>query len=81
MIYELEGSEYMTRSERDFYKRSEVLRSCFIEDTWCDECGQADLGLVEPHEYEEDGQVFFEGKCQKCGSHVVSEIIEEQVGR
>jgi hypothetical protein len=69
----------MTIIERDYFKRSDSERSCFEEDTWCDACGQADLGLLEPHEYEEDGKVFIEGKCRKCGCPVVSEIIEEKV--
>jgi hypothetical protein len=69
----------MTKIERDYSKRSEFERSCFEEDTWCDECNQADIGLFEPHEYEEGGKVFIEGKCRKCGGHVVSEIIEQSV--
>jgi hypothetical protein len=69
----------VARIERDFYKRPEVLRKSFEEDTWCDECGEADLGLIEPHEYEEDGKVFIEGKCRQCGGQVVSEIIVQKV--
>ena len=68
----------MTKIEKDYYNRSDVERSCLEEDTWCNKCDQADLGLIEPHEYEEYGRVFIEGKCRKCGEHVVSEIIDEK---
>jgi len=69
----------MTRKERNYSLRSSFERSCFEEDTWCDGCKAADLGLVEPHEYEEDGIVFIEGKCRSCGGRVVSEIINKDV--
>lgn len=65
----------MTRKEHDYSLRSPFERSYFEEDTWCDICQAADLGLVDPHEFEEDGRVFIEGKCRKCGNRVVSEII------
>jgi len=65
--------------ERNFYNRPPEERRWFEEETWCDECSQADLGLVEPREYEEDGVVFIEGKCRNCGSRVVSEIVEQKL--
>jgi hypothetical protein len=69
----------MIRKEQDYTLRSPVERSGFERDTWCDRCQEADLGLVEPHEYEEDGRVFIEGKCRCCGGRVVSEIIIKNV--
>jgi len=47
-----------------------------VENTWCDHCSKADLGLIDPLEYEEDGQIYLEGKCKACGKRVVSKIIE-----
>lgn len=39
-------------------------------------CQQADLGLLNPIEYETDGQIFIEGKCKICSTIVVSNITE-----
>jgi hypothetical protein len=47
-----------------------------LENTWCDKCQAADLGMTEPVEYENDGAVFVEGKCVRCASRVVSEVHE-----
>jgi len=69
----------MTRTKRNYCLRPSFERSCFEEDTWCDHCQAADLGLVEPHEYEEGGRVFIEGKCRNCGGRVVSEIIIKDI--
>ena len=62
---------------RDFKERSEQEQKWFLQDTWCSKCQLPDLGMVEPSEYEEDGHMFIGGRCTKCGSSVVSEIIEK----
>jgi len=46
------------------------------ENTWCDECQAPDLGMRNPVEYEEDGVLYVEGVCLRCGNRVVSEIEE-----
>ena len=66
----------MARIPRSFADRSEVERFLFLQDTWCEHCDAADLGLVDPQEYEEDGRIFIEGRCRKCGQRVVSQIEE-----
>ena len=66
----------MSRNEREFAARPEWEQNWFVENTWCDVCNAADIGLIDPAEYEEDGSVFVEGKCRQCGNRVVSEIIE-----
>jgi hypothetical protein len=65
----------MAKTERDFYDRPQEERSWLENETWCDGCRQADLGLIEPHEYEENGAVFIEGKCRACGGAVASKIM------
>jgi len=45
-------------------------------DSWCDTCNQADLGMREPHEFEEDGIIIVEGLCRKCGSSIRNIITE-----
>jgi hypothetical protein len=62
------------RVQRDFSQRSAFEQDWLVENTWCDACGEADLGLVDPVEYEEIGRIFLEGACARCGARVVSEI-------
>jgi hypothetical protein len=69
----------MTRRERDFVARSPLERQWMTENTWCEHCQKADLGLSDPVEYESDGKFFIEGECRVCGSCVVSEIQEHTV--
>jgi hypothetical protein len=69
----------MKQKERNFYSRSQPERLLLEENTWCDTCHKADLGLVEPREYEEAGEIFIEGKCRKCGSRVVCQIVEKEI--
>jgi hypothetical protein len=64
------------RIQRDFNKRDDSEKEWFIENTWCDHCLQADLGISNPVEYEIEGKIFIEGNCLKCGKIVISEITE-----
>ncbi len=50
------------------------------ENTWCDRCNEADLGISSPQEYEENGKVYIEGTCQKCGETIRSEVTETGAG-
>ena len=67
----------MGRTERDFSAREPFLQKWMIDNTWCDVCQKADLGLINPIEYELDGKVFVEGSCRACGGRVISEVSEE----
>ncbi len=58
----------------NFNLRAENEKDWIIQNTWCEICNLADLGLLEPLEYEEDGLTFIEGKCKKCGNLVISQI-------
>ena len=62
------------KKARDFLGRSREDQLWLLKNTWCDRCQQADLGLIEPLEFEKAGQIFLEGKCKRCGATVVTEI-------
>ena len=51
-------------------------RQWLVENSWCDQCNAADLGIDEPSEYEENGHIFVEGICRVCGKRIRSEIAE-----
>ena len=67
----------MERIERDFFARDEEDQQAFLSQTWCNQCMEANLGMVEPVEYELDGVVYVEGKCSKCGDVMVTEIADD----
>lgn len=67
----------MERIERDFYARDAEDQEAFLTQTWCNECGEADLGMTDPVEYEQDGVVLVEGKCKKCGTSILTEIADD----
>lgn len=64
------------RKERSFAARDITEQEWMCENTWCELCQQADLGLVDPREYEEDGEIFLERRSRVCGSVVLSTIDE-----
>lgn len=67
----------MSRIPRDFEARPAAERAALLAEAWCDACDQADRGLRDPTEFEQDGRVFLEGRCAACGATVCSEIMEE----
>jgi hypothetical protein len=66
----------MSRIERDFFQRDGEDQKAFLEQTWCDDCQAENLGMVDPVEYEIEGEIFLEGKCKKCGGDQLT-LIEE----
>ena len=70
----------MDRRDRDFTARPQPEQEWLLQETWCDSCQAADLGMVEPHEYEEDGSVYVEGLCRNCRSVVRAEVMEWEAG-
>jgi hypothetical protein len=77
---ELKGSDLiekapMARIDRDFYANPKWLQDWQSENTWCDTCEQADLGMHSPKEYEEGGRTFVSGLCNNCGNVVTSEVL------
>jgi hypothetical protein len=69
----------MSRTVRDFYKRSEEEQQSFLSETWCNECMSADLGMTDPEEYEQEERIFIEGRCKVCSNPVVTELIDEDL--
>jgi hypothetical protein len=69
------SSDLMTRKPRNLEARDHFEQEWLIENTWCEYCEAADLGIDKPFEYEEDGHVFIEGICRRCGRTVKSEIV------
>lgn len=69
----------MTQKARDFSKRSADEQRAFLEQTWCDQCMEADLGMTDPVEYEDEGLVVIEGKCKRCGGPVVTELTDDDI--
>lgn len=67
----------MARIERNFGGRDAQEQRWLVDNTWCDFCAEADLGLTDPVEYAENGQIFVEGKCARCGRPVVSSVGEK----
>jgi hypothetical protein len=63
-----------SRVARDFNARPYTDQKWLLENTWCSACGAADLGMRDPSEYEEDGAIYVEGCCLRCGSAVRSSI-------
>ncbi len=70
----------MNRIDRDFAVRPELEREWMQENTWCDRCSLADLGINSPREYKENGKIYVEGECRKCGEPVRSEVTEPETG-
>ncbi len=67
----------MSRQQRDFSARPEEEQQAFLNQTWCNECMEADLGMTDPEEYVQDDAVFIEGKCKRCGNPVVTELSDD----
>jgi hypothetical protein len=66
------------RVPRNFAARPELDRLSMLEATWCGACAQADLGMSDPEEYEEDGRVFLAARCRRCGGAIVTELLERR---
>ncbi len=58
----------------DFFERK-----VFIENAWCNSCDEANVGIFGPDEFEVYGDKFIRGYCRKCGTKIVSEIIEKHI--
>ncbi len=69
----------MSRTERDFFQRTDEDQQAFLTQTWCDHCMAADLGMTDPQEYEEEGVLVIEGTCKKCGNPVTTELTDDEL--
>jgi hypothetical protein len=72
----------MNRKYLNFDELSKEDQEFFIEDSWCDSCEAADLGIVEPKIYIENDEEFLEGKCKVCGElQTTTVVIKELKGQ
>ncbi|MDD4994252.1 MAG: hypothetical protein PHR83_18680 [Paludibacter sp.] len=61
---------------REFSERQPQDKEWLAQNTWCDFCKKADLGIEKPTEFELNGKIYLSGFCSKCGNEIKSEIIE-----
>ena len=61
---------------RVFYERQPQDKEWLLQNTWCDFCKKADLGIERPTEFELNGKIYLSGFCLICGNEIKSEIIE-----
>ena len=62
--------------KRVFYDRQPQDKEWLLQNTWCDFCEKADLGIERPTEFELNGKIYLSGFCLICGNEIKSEIIE-----
>ena len=62
------------KNDRDFTLRPLAEQQSILNETWCDHCGKPDLGMTSPAEYEEDGRIYVEGRCVRCGKLVRTQV-------
>jgi len=65
------------KRQRNFALRPANERRWMLENTWCENCQKADLGMINPTEFEEAGTVVVEGRGRVCASSIRS-VVEER---
>ncbi|TPE48895.1 hypothetical protein FJM67_12765 [Maribrevibacterium harenarium] len=63
--------------ELNFYDRPEDEQQDFLAQTWCNQCLEVDLGMVNPREYRSEDRHWIVGDCARCGNEVITEIVYE----
>lgn len=63
----------------DFYTLDKVDQERCRKDTYCENCKQVNLGLIEPKLIKIENQEFIEGKCKVCGNRIIAEFTTFQV--
>jgi len=66
------------RVQRDFFARPMWEQETICENSWCPACAEADIGMLDPAEFEEGGRVFVEGRCARCGGSIRTELTESR---
>ena len=62
----------------DFNSLSDLDKDFFLNDSWCDKCNEADLGIIEPELYIESEHQYISGKCSKCKEVCISEVVVKE---
>lgn len=65
--------------KKDFHLRPIFEQEWLIENTWCERCQKADIGIENPNEFEKNGKLYISGFCKSCGSELTSEINNELI--
>ena len=60
----------------DFFERK-----VFLENTWCELCDEANLAIFNENEFEIYGSKFISGHCRRCGTKILSGVIEKNIER
>jgi len=63
----------------DLSSLDEIERSIYLDETWCDKCSEADLGIDKPELYIENNCKFISGSCTVCGELCISEIFTQEI--
>lgn len=63
----------------DFESLDEIEKRFYLEETWCDSCGKADLGIENIGIFVEGSKKVVVGNCRVCGSDCRSEIVSVEV--
>jgi len=64
------------RVQRDFAARDQHERESLLANTWCTVCEKADLGMIDPVEFEDGEGSVLEGRCAVCGGPVETWLTE-----
>ncbi|WP_417553668.1 hypothetical protein [Marinomonas fungiae] len=62
---------------KNFFDRSIEEQQDFLQQTWCNECMEMDLGMKNPQEFEAGDRAWIEGECVKCGTKIITELVYE----
>ena len=54
-------------------------RNLFVENPWCTSCDETNVAIFGSEHFEVFGDTFIHGYCRKCGTKVLSRIIEKRI--
>ncbi|GHB79634.1 hypothetical protein GCM10008107_31460 [Psychrosphaera saromensis] len=71
----LYAMEAMKKQYLNFDDLEQFDQEFFINDSWCNYCDEADLGIIEPKIYILDEKQYLEGNCKVCCKKQTTEIV------
>jgi len=69
----------MNRYNYHFLLHDFIERKEFLDNTWCDQCNEANLAIFNQTELEFDGCRYTLGYCRICNTKILSEVIEKNI--